>query len=179
MTPHFTAPLVLIPIVLLGIFRRLRSQFGLQPIRRKAMIVRIVIFAIIGAGAVFFALRDMQLLTAICGGLVGGAALGLLGLRLSRFEVDPKKGDCFVPNPYIGALITVLFLGRLMWRFAMLSPQFQDPTGATPPVHGPDMGQSPLTLVITGLFAGYYVCYYAGLLIHHQRIVRERPGQPD
>jgi hypothetical protein len=85
------------------------------------------------------------------------------------------KGDCYVPNPYVGALVTVLLLGRLAWRYAMLLPQLQDPTGVTPPVHGPDIGQSPLTLAIFGVFVGYYICYFVGLLIHHQRIVRSRP----
>ena len=177
MAPHFTMPLFLIPIVIFGIWRRVRSQFGLQPIRRKWMIFRIVLFAVFGAAAASFAIRDISLVAGLGGGLVAGAALGLLGLRLSRFQLDPVKGDCYVPNPYVGALVTALFIGRLLWRYAMVFPQLQDPTGATPPIHGPDVGQSPLTLALLGLFVGYYICYFVGLLIHHQRILRGRPEQ--
>ncbi|RDS84372.1 DUF1453 domain-containing protein [Dyella psychrodurans] len=175
MAPHLTAPLVMIPLLVFAVWRRVRRQFGAQPIQRKRMIVRIVIFSVLCAVAASFATHDLRLLGGLGGGLVAGLVLGFVGLRLSRFTIDPVKGDCYVPNPYVGALVTVLFLGRLLWRFSVLFPQMQDPTGVTPPVQGPEMGQSPLTLAIFGLFVGYYICYYAGLLIHHQRLVRNRP----
>lgn len=179
MAPHITMPLAMIPVVAFMIWRRIRVQFGPQPIRRKRMIARIAIFAVIGCLIGFAAIHNTLILDGLAGGVIAGAALGLLGLRLSRFELDPVKGDCYVPNPYIGMLITALLLMRLLWRFAMLSPQLQDPAGATPPVHGPNIGQSPLTLAMFGLFVGYYICYYTGLLIHHQRIVRSRPDIPE
>jgi hypothetical protein len=175
MTPHFTTPLIMIPVVALLVWRRVRRQFGLQPIRRNWMTFRIVFFAVLGCLATWYAMRDAHLLGGLAGGLIAGAILGIVGLRLSRFQVDPVKGDCYVPNPYVGALITALLLIRLLWRFAMVSPQMQDATGTATPIHGPPIGQSPLTLAMFGLFVGYYVCYYAGLLIHHQRIVRGRP----
>ncbi|MBM7128179.1 DUF1453 domain-containing protein [Dyella mobilis] len=174
MTPHSTMPLILIPVVALLVWRRVRRQFGLQPIRRNQMTFRIFVFAVLGCLSASFAMRDAHLLGGLASGVLAGVALGLLGLRLSRFQVDPVKGDCYVPNPYVGTFVTALLLVRLLWRFAMLSPQMQDPTGGTPPIHGPDMGQSPLTLAMFGLFVGYYICYYAGLLIHHQRILRGR-----
>jgi hypothetical protein len=179
MAPHFTMPLAMIPVIAFVVWRRVRTQFGPQPIRRNKMMVRIVIFAVIGTLIGTFAIHEMRLLEGLVGGAIAGAALGLLGLRLSRFELDPVKGDCYVPNPCIGALITALLLVRLAWRFVMLSPALQDPTGATPPIHGPDIGQSPLTLAMFGLLVGYYICYYAGLLVHHQRILRSRPDLPD
>jgi hypothetical protein len=178
MAPHFGLPLVMIPVLAFAVWRRVRSQFGPQPIRRNKMTLRVIVFAVLGSLIAAASLHDIRLLGGLGGGVVAGAALGLIGLRLTRFQVDPVKGDCYVPNPYVGTLVTVLFLGRLLYRFAMLSPQMQDPTGATPPVHGPDIGQSPLTLAIFGLLVGYYICYFAGLLIHHQRLLRSRPGQP-
>jgi len=33
----------------------------------------------------------------------------------------------------------------------------------------PAIGNSPLTLAMFGLLVGYYVCYFAGLLVHHRR----------
>ncbi|HTV86236.1 MAG TPA: DUF1453 domain-containing protein [Dyella sp.] len=175
MAPHLTAPLVMIPLLAFAVWRRVRRQFGAQPIQRKRMILRIAIFVVLGVLSAALAMRDLRLIEGLAGGLVAGLVLGLVGLRLSRFIVDPAKGDCYVPNPYVGALVTVLFLGRLLWRFSVLFPQMQDPTGATPPAQGPAMGQSPLTLAIFGIFVAYYICYYAGLLIHHQRLLRSRP----
>jgi hypothetical protein len=179
MAPHFILPLIIIPILVLRVWSRVRSQFGLQPIRRKRMITRVIVFAVLGALVAFYPLatHNTDLLLGLVGGVVLGVALGLIGLNLTRFEIDPMKGDCYVPNPYIGALLTILFLGRIVWRLAMVSPQLMGTDAAAQPVHGPDIGQSPLTLGIFGLIVGYYICYFAGLLIHHQRIVRERPGQ--
>jgi hypothetical protein len=179
MTAHFLVPLLIIAVVAFRVWVRVRSQFGLQPIQRNRMTVRIVVFAILGVLLGFYALsaHAPNLLMGLCGGLVLGVALGLVGLNLTRFEVHPVKGDCYVPNRYIGALLTILFLGRLVWRLAMVSPQLMDATGAAQPVHGPGVGQSPLTLGILGLIVSYYISYFTGLLIHHQRILRERPGQ--
>jgi hypothetical protein len=179
MASHFVFPLIIIALVAFRVWRRIRSQFGLQPINRGQMMGRIVVFAIFGLLIGFYALRvhNTNLLMGLGGGLALGVALGAVGLNLTRFQIDPVKGDCYVPNPYIGALLTILFLGRIVWRLAMVSPQLMDSTGSASPVHGPDIGQSPLTLGIFALIVGYYICYFAGLLIHHQRIVRERPGQ--
>ncbi|GAB2571447.1 DUF1453 domain-containing protein [Dyella jejuensis] len=177
MAPSITMPLIMVPLMALAVWRRVRNQFGLQPIRPWKMVARVVFFAVFGIAIGLYAMRDTQLLAGLGGGLLVGAGLGLLGLRLSRFELHPVKGDCYVPNPYIGAVVIVLFLGRLVWRFAMLSPQWRDPMGTTSPIRGPELGQSPLTLALSGLVVGYYVCYFAGLLIHYQRIVRSRPRQ--
>jgi ABC-type glucose/galactose transport system permease subunit len=179
MAPHFIAPLIIIPILVWRVWNRVRSQFGLQPIRRKQMVTRVVVFAIVGALVAFYALslRNSDLLIGLGAGVLVGAAIGLIGLNLTRFQIDPVKGDCYVPNPYIGAFLTILFIGRIVWRLAMVSPQLMDSSGNAQPVHGPDIGQSPLTLGIFGLIVGYYICYFAGLLIHHRRILRERPGQ--
>src|SRR5579875_3754256 len=128
MTPHFSL-LVMIALVAFAVWRRVRSHFGPQPIRRARMTIRIVVFAALVALVIPFAARDPQLLAGLGGGLAAGVALGVLGLRLSRFEVDPLRGDCYVPNPYIGALVTAVLVLRLVWRLSMLAPQMHDPTG--------------------------------------------------
>jgi hypothetical protein len=178
MAPHFTMPLIMIPLMVLIVWRRVRTQFGAQPIRRRKMTIRVIIFAVLGCLMAAFAMHNPLLLEGLAGGLVAGVVLGLVGLRLSQFRVDPVKGDCYVPSPYVGALVTMLLLGRLLWRLAMVSPQLQDATGTAAPIHGPAIGQSPLTLAVFGIYVGYYVCYFAGLLIHHQRLLRGRPEQP-
>ena len=161
MAPTMT-PLLMLPLAAYVIFRRVRTQFGLQPINPSRMIFRIAFLAIFAALSFWFAGQgDIRLLQGLLGGIAGGAVIGLIALKLTRFTVDPVKGDCYVPNPYIGATLSLLFLARLIWRYTMVLPQMQDPTGATPPVHGPDFGQSPLTLFIFGLLVGYYICYLA------------------
>jgi hypothetical protein len=173
MPAHLTNYLIMLPLLGWIVWRRVSRSFGRQRIQRKRMIGRIVLFAILGGALALSGLRNIQLAEGLLGGAVIGASLGLLGLRLTRFEVDPQRGDCYVPNPWIGALLTALLLGRLAWRFMVLLPQMQQTSAAVPGagVAMQPMGyaSSPLTLLVIGLLIGYYIVYLSGLLIHHRR----------
>lgn len=172
LTPHMTSLLVTIPLMAVIVWRRVRTQFGRQPIRRKRMIARIAIFAVIGALMALSGLHDLRLLEGLLGGVLIGAALGLAGLRLTRFDRAADGSDGYLPNPWMGGLLTALLIGRLAWRFLVLMPQMQqDGAGAHA---APAIGNSPLTLLVFGLLVGYYVTYYSGLLMHHRRFEREQ-----
>jgi hypothetical protein len=94
--------------------------------------------------------------------------LGLLGLQLTRFERGADGADVYIPNPWIGGALSALLLGRMVWRLAVVLPQM-----GTVAAHGaPAIGNSPLTLLVLGLIIGYYISYYAGLLVHHRRFER-------
>lgn len=170
MPAHLMNYAIIVPLVALMIWRRISRNFGRQPIRRKRMIARIAVFAVIGGLLLLAGLHDIRLAEGLLGGAAIGAALGFVGLRLTRFETDPVKGDCYVPNPWIGAVLTALLLGRLVWRFMLLAPQ-----GAAPGTGMPAGYQaSPLTLLMVGLLVGYYIVYFAGLLVHHRRYQQSR-----
>ncbi len=178
---HLTQYLIMLPVLAWIVWRRVSRQFGRQPIRRKRMIGRVVIFAILGGLLALSGLHKMALAEGLAGGLVLGAALGLIGIRLTRFEVDPVKGDCYVPNPWLGALLTVLLLGRLAWRLLETLPAMRGATPATS-VTGPasygmpaEFASSPLTMLVIGLLVGYYIVYFTGLLIHHRRFQHAHP----
>jgi hypothetical protein len=168
MAPNMTLA-IMIPVVAFAIWRRVRRSFGRQPIRRKQMIVRIAIFSVIGVALATTGLMNLLLLEGLLGGAVGGVALALLGLRLTRFERDASGGDAYYPNAWIGGVLALLLVGRLAWRLFVSMPQLQDQASA---YHGPAMGNSPLTFAVLGLTIGYYIAYYAGLLIHHRRFER-------
>ncbi len=168
MAPNITLA-IMVPVVAFAIWRRVRRSFGRQPIRRKQMIVRIAIFSVIGMALAATGLTSLHLLEGLLGGTAGGIALALLGLRLTRFERDASGADAYYPNAWIGGVLTVLLVGRLAWRLFVAMPQLQDQASA---YHGPAMGNSPLTFAVLGLTVGYYIAYYAGLLIHHRRFER-------
>ena len=170
MPPHITNYLIMLPLLAWIVWRRVGRQFGRQPIRRKQMIGRVVVFAIFGGVLALAGFHNILLAEGLLGGVLIGGAIGLLGLRLTRFEVDPVRGDCYVPNPWIGALLTVLLLGRLAWRFMVLLPQMQQASAGVTPGAGIQAQQySPLTMLLFGLLIGYYIAYFIGLLIHHRR----------
>jgi hypothetical protein len=171
MPAHLTSYLIMLPILAWIVWRRVSRQFGRQPIRRKQMIVRIVVFAAIGGLLGLTGFHSIQLAEGLVCGVLIGALIGLVGLRLTRFETDPIKGDCYVPNSWIGALLTVLLLGRLAWRFLVVMPQVQASAAAAQGAgfQAQSMSYSPLTMLTFGLLVGYYIVYFIGLLIHHRR----------
>jgi len=171
MPAHLTNYLIMLPLLAWIVWRRVSRQFGRQPIRRKRMIARIAVFAILGGLLAVGGLHKVELVEGLLGGALLGGAIGLLGLRLTRFEADPLRGDCYVPNPWFGAVLSVLLLGRLAWRLLVMWPQLQQ---ASAPGGGQPMGyaSSPLTMLVIGLLVGYYIVYFSGLLIHHRRFQR-------
>ncbi|MEO7052170.1 MAG: DUF1453 domain-containing protein [Rhodanobacter sp.] len=180
MPAHLTSYLIMLPLLALIVWRRVSRTFGRQRIRRKRMIARVVIFAIIGGVFALGGFHHLALAEGLFAGVLVGGAIGLVGLQLTRFELDPVKGDCYVPNPWIGAVLTVLLLGRLAWRLMVVWPQLQHAQTAA---HGAGMqmqpmgyASSPLTMLVIGLLVGYYIAYYSGVLVHHRRFLRTHPA---
>jgi hypothetical protein len=90
-------------------------------------------------------------------GLGLGLVLGLLGLRLTRFEVT-AEGHFYTPNAHLGVALSVLLVARIGYRLATGSFAGTAEPGAPP------TGLTPLTLLLIGALAGYYWTYAAGLL---------------
>jgi DMSO/TMAO reductase YedYZ heme-binding membrane subunit len=179
MPAHLSQYLVMLPIMAWVVWRRVSRSFGRQPIKRKTMIARIAIFAVVGVLLALAGLQKIELAEGLVGGVILGAALGILGVRLTRFEVDPVRGDCYVPNPWIGAFLTVLLLGRLAYRFVVVMPQVQQAhaaAGNDAQAWSAAYTSSPLTMLVIGLLIGYYILYFTGLLIHHRRFQRTQLG---
>src|SRR5262249_16672055 len=86
-----------------------------------------------------------------------------LGLVLAKFAVDhttferKPDGTYFTTKPWIGLVVTALFLGRLGARVITMS---QGMDAAAPP----QMGRSPMTLGLFFLLAAYYVPFYVVVL---------------
>lgn len=171
MAPNLLMPALMSPLLAFMVWRRVRRQFGRQPVRRGAMIIRATILLALAGLLALTGLRDPRLLEGLAGGLLGGIALGLVGLRLTRFERGADGRDLYLPNPWIGATVTAVLVGRLAWRFLVLVPQTGG-TGTMAAAGAPQLGNSPLTLLVVGLMVGYYVSYYAGLLVHHRRFMQ-------
>ena len=174
MSPNLIAPVVIAPLIVWRLYARARRNFGRQPIQPKRMWTRVGIFSAVALLVATEGFIDPRLVAGLGAGLVGGMALAMLALKLTRFEIDGRN-DCYYPNPWIGLALTALFIGRLLYRFMVLWPEMSQASAG-------GFGQwqrSPLTLVILGLMLGYYIAYYAGLLIHHRHTLATRPGLRD
>ncbi len=165
MTLQALAPAVFAVLVVAALYyRRMRRLFGRQRVQPTRMKFRIVFLLFVGA---LLLLRGMahadSAAVAMAAGLAGGVALALLGLKLTRFETT-AQGRFYTPHGGIGLALSALLIGRLVYRFVVLWPQLQAAQGAgADPLSG--FEHSPLTLALFALLIGYYVAYYAGILM--------------
>ncbi len=107
-------------------------------------------------------------LAALLGGTAVGVGLGIYGLRLTRFEKTPE-GLYYTPSAHLGIALSVLLIGRLGYR-AMQVYSSTD-AGYAPQVPAAGLASSPVTLLIFGALAGYYVAYAIGLLRWRRSVV--------
>lgn len=169
--PTWLPTVILVPLFGFGLYRRFQRTFGPQLVAPRRMIARIVLLSAVGTLILGTSRTTIGLATA-CAGLVGGVVLAVVDLRLTRFEATPK-GRFYTPNGWIGIAVTALFLGRLAGRFFTMSERMATTQAGASPFAG--VQQSPLTLALFLLLAGYYVAYYAGVLRKATRMTVGRP----
>ena len=170
-------PFLIAALAVFVIYRRLRRSFGQQQLRRVRMQVRIVMLLIVGCLLLPAAWRSAEFLSAVLAGVAAGVALALWGAARTRFlKIDQQL--YYVPHTYTGIAVSLLFLGRLVYRFVQ-------EYGGTPAAHavaadsaGPafasaGMLQSPLTVALFFVLMGYYVCYYSVVLWKSKRVIAE------
>jgi len=160
------APIALLALLLpWSIYRRIRRNFGrqpLSPLRQKFRVgVKATIFTLIALGPL--AEQQWLAVAAMAAGAALGVALSVYGLRHTRFE-QADGAQFYVPNPYIGLTLSALLMARLAWRLWQLWPVLSQPGATLPPAFGGTVG--PLTLLMIGALLAYYGAYYLGILRH-------------
>lgn len=162
MTPTLQHALVTIAIIALIAWRmqsRMRRIIGRQRLSRVRPWVTVVIFPLLIAMLTYAALRQQHLGIYLAAGMVVGIGLGVLGLRLTRFEVT-TEGRFYTPSAHLGVALSTLLLARIAYRFAVGGFTDSGAGSATPP----GAGLTPLTLLLIGMLAGYYTSYAIGLI---------------
>jgi hypothetical protein len=77
---------------------------------------------------------------------------------MTRFEKTPQ-GLFYTPNAHLGIALSALLMGRIIYRLAQVYWSSGSAAGADI-----NSATTPLTLLIFGTLAGYYVTYAVGLL---------------
>jgi hypothetical protein len=173
MPHHAPFPIVTLAIIALlawRVYARVRRNIGRQHFVAARSWTSVTLFPLVIV-LVAFGLRFQPPVMGVSlfGGLVLGVVLGVLGLRLTRFEVT-AEGLYYVPSAHLGIALSTLLVARVLYRFISVGAPGSDP-GATPlATH-----LTPLTLALVGMLAGYYVTYAVGLL---RWSVRHRHTQP-
>lgn len=163
MTSSQLIPVLLTPLLAWRVYRRFRKNVGRQPYRPVRLVAygAMFLFTVALIGAVSF--EQPKSLLGLAAGVAIGAGLGFLGLRLSIFE-RTIGGSFYTPNTLLGGGISVLFVGRLLYRFVVLN-QVADRPHWSPQ----NLVASPLTLALFGLTAGYYIVFSLGVVWRMRR----------
>jgi hypothetical protein len=130
------------------------------------MTVRIVLLAVVGCTLLPLALRSGQFLTAEIIGMAAGLGLGLWAAKRTRFLMYGERLH-YVPHTYTGIAVSLLFLGRLVFRVVQMYTGTGTPSVSmeASQAHAPaSMLRSPLTAGLFLVLVGYYLCYYSLVL---------------
>ncbi|MGK5025133.1 hypothetical protein [Janthinobacterium sp. RB2R34] len=158
------ALLCLAPLLVWRIYSRLKKLVARQ--KSQLWRHRLVAFGV-PALIVFLATTtkfEILPLSSLGAGVLAGGWLGVLGIRLTRFE-QVGKDYYFTQHRYLGLAVTMLFIARLLYR----GMEIYLNTRLDVPVPPPPFGQSPLTMAAYGMVTGYYAAYAWGLLRWRQR----------
>jgi hypothetical protein len=160
-------PFVFAALVVLAVYRRLRRSFGRQLLRRRRMLVRMTLLTVLACTLMPLALRSDQFLSAELIGTALGISLGLWGAQRTRFQMHDGRLH-YVPHTYTGIAVSLLFLGRLVYRIVQVYSAQAGPGGGGPAAsqaYAPaSMIRSPLTVGVFFLLAGYYLYFYGAVL---------------
>ncbi len=140
------------------IYRRVRRNIGRQKLQPKRIIFALCLFCNFSLSTIVVGFYFPRILPGFGGGIVLGSILGFVGLKLTQFETT-DEGHFYTPNTHIGVGLSVLLVGRFIYRMIVLNDV------ATAPNHPPPL-QSSLTFFIAGLTFSYYIVYYIGLFVH-------------
>jgi hypothetical protein len=167
-------PYVIALLAVLLVYRRLRRSFGRQRILPFRMRVRMGILIVLGCSLTPLAASSGQFAATALAGAVAGAALGVWGARRTRFETHDGQLH-YVPHTYTGIAVSLLFVGRLVYRMAELYSMDRSNAGGAS-LQGfaaPTMVRSPFTVGLLFVVIGYYVCYYSMVLWKSKHISPE------
>jgi len=174
-----------IPMALIGwiMYRRIRRNFGRQRLRRGWMIFRLVVFSVIAAVLLPFALFSAGGAAATVLGAGFGVALAMWAAKRTRFLKDNER-LFYIPHTYTGLVVSALFLGRFIYKIwgnkSLLGAVFtsSDPSLGEYGGWG-SLASNPLTRALFYAYVGYYIYYYVYVLHESKHLKPEDWEQPD
>ncbi len=159
----------IVALIVWRMYSRIRRVIGRQQLSVKRVWIRIVVFPLVIALLALSPSMHLEALGYLACGVAVGVALGVLGLRLTKYEVT-GEGLFYIPSAHLGVALSTLLIARIAYRFAVNG--FPGAAAAGPP---PGSGLTPITMLLVGTLAGYYWTYAVGLLRWSRRS-RAAPG---
>jgi len=138
-------------------YSRMRRMVGRQSFSRNRAIATSVFFPLLLVLVLPALLAHPASLLSLAGGAGVGIALGIYGLRRTKFEIT-SIGLFYTPSAHLGVALSLLLVGRVVLRLVQIYAYGAQPSSQAA------FATSPITLAILGTIAGYYVSYAIGLL---------------
>jgi hypothetical protein len=174
--------LAIVVLVAVRMYFRIRKQFGVQPLRPRKHVRRAIFLGIAGYAIAHIFVRSGEAAMWMGGGALGGVVLGVIGVTLAQIEPARDGQEArYTPNPWIGAVLSALLIGRVAWRLGKLAFGGSAAAAAMAMPTGDPAAQmrmvdvlqrSPGTLLLLGLLLGYNLCFQVGLAVQHARLSR-------
>ncbi|HUH94836.1 MAG TPA: hypothetical protein VL742_17040 [Casimicrobiaceae bacterium] len=145
-------------------YKRFKRLVGRQRLSKRRPWITLTVFPLLIVLLGYGARAESARLGWMAAGLAAGALLALHGFERTRFE-PTARGLFYTPNAHVGIALSLLLVVRIIYR---LFEFYLDPTI---PRAAPAFVQSPLTLAVFGLLAGYFMAYAIGLLRWRARVL--------
>ena len=158
------------------LYSRVRRMVGRQRLSPVRPWVTACLFPVLIALLLVASLGHPEATAALVAGCAIGVGLALYGLRLTKFEATPN-GLFYTPNAHLGIALSALFIVRIGYRAVALF-MLGGATGASFAEPQTAFVRSPLTLLIFGTLAGYYVAYAIGLIRWKRGVAKAPAAEP-
>jgi Na+/proline symporter len=151
------ALIVLAPVLVWRIYSRLKAQMARQRSIMTRHYTGVLVFAAMVMVPASDAVARPLSLGALLAGTALGIALGLYGLRKTRFE-DTPEGYFFTHKERLGMAVAMVLVARVL--YIGLDVYINQGSG----VPAPRFTDSPLTMWCVGLVGAYFCTYSVGVL---------------
>ena len=146
------------PLIVWRMYSRFKRLVGRQKSTSVRPWIPVILFPILITLISISLVTHSLALIALLGGVAIGVALGIYGLKLTKFE-KTDEGLFYTPNAHLGIALSSLMFVRILYRMMGF---FFNNAAANPAAN--NFGSSPLTMLIFGTLAGYYVTFAIGHL---------------
>ncbi len=165
---HVLTTVAIAVLIVWRLYARIRRVIGQQRLHPRRPWITLAVLPLIVVLLSVSSRAQPLLQLALWGGVLLGGALGVLGLRLTRFDAT-SAGLFYTPSAHLGIALSTLLVCRIAYRFVTGDFPGAGATTASPPA------LTPLTLLLLGTLAGYYCAYALGLLRWQTRVRRDQP----
>ncbi|PSR23327.1 MAG: hypothetical protein C7B45_03135 [Sulfobacillus acidophilus] len=142
---------------------QIRRMAAEQVYRPTTIWVRVVLLLLFGILVLLVDMGSVIALAGIAAGLVAGLALGGWSLSRTRVFRDADPGR-YQTNPYVGAVIIMLFAIRLLYGATEARARLGNPAGPVDP-----LSTSWVAALLYFLFVTYWTVYYIGVIRTFQK----------